>query len=158
MDSRDIDSMLVRRTDPILTSPSHPVDSFDAELSRIIASMHKVMHQFNGVGLAAVQIGVPLRLFVVDSGRFQSTFVNPEILSYGPWYSTSEGCLSIPGESFHPPRPYSLHLAWLDPEGVEHQQRFDALEAHIISHEMDHLSGILAPDRCAMGPDQLRTR
>jgi peptide deformylase len=143
---------LVLYPDPKLTTPSLPVAEFDEDLLSLASTMCRLMVEFNGVGLAAVQIGLPLRLFVMASASGPAFFVNPEVQSYGPWYTAVEGCLSVPGRTFHPPRPRSLVLSWRDLDGAQHTQEFCSREAHIIAHEMDHLMGILAPKRCSLGP------
>lgn len=143
---------LVLRPDPRLTQPSARVHDFGTELSRLVTTMGRVVERSNGVGLAAVQIGVPLCVFVMVQSDELHSFANPEVVSYGSWYTATEGCLSIPGETLYPPRPRSLVLTWQDLHGERHLREFDSFPAHVISHEMDHLSGILAPARSAIGP------
>lgn len=143
---------LVLEPDPRLHSPSCQVVSFDPGLAALADGMIECMLAAKGVGLAAVQVGRPERMFVADFSGSLSVFLNPELISRGAWFTATEGCLSIPGRTFHPPRPTSVVLRWQDLAGQTHQDVFTGLAAHIIAHEVDHLDGILAPDRCAIGP------
>ena len=113
----------------------------------------------DGVGLAAPQIGLPIRLIVIDADVLKDTFpelegvkmtlVNPEldILTDSPTVSRSEGCLSLPGLSENVVRHEKVRLNWLDTDFVEHEQVFEGFLARIIQHEYDHLDGILYVDR-----------
>lgn len=101
-----------------------------------------------GVGLSAPQIGVSLRIFVVDYHGTRQAFVNPRIRRQsGNETSADEGCLSLPGVSCRVTRPKMVWLDYTDWEGVAHQnQKFKKMEARIIQHEMDHLLGVLITD------------
>lgn len=121
--------------------------------------MYETMYESDGVGLAAPQIGLPIRLIVIDADVLKDTFpelegvkmtlVNPEldILTDSPTVSRSEGCLSLPGLSENVVRHEKVRLNWLDEDFVEHEQVFEGFLARIIQHEYDHLDGILYVDR-----------
>jgi len=113
----------------------------------------------DAMGPAAPQIGLPIRLIVIDADVLKDTFpelegvkmtlVNPEldILTDSPTVSRSEGCLSLPGLSENVVRHEKVRLNWLDTDFVEHEQVFEGFLARIIQHEYDHLDGILYVDR-----------
>jgi peptide deformylase len=154
MVSRPRKPKLVCLPDPRLESPSSAVPLFDSSLRELLRDMEKAMLENNGVGLAAIQIGVPLRVFVALIEDRCMSFVNPVLSNQTEWYTATEGCLSIPDALYHPPRPASLSLAWFDSSGAPSTARFVGFAAHVISHEMDHLDGILAPHRVVLGPSQ----
>jgi peptide deformylase len=131
---------------PLLAAPSTPVTTFDTELADLVQSMHTAMRELRGVGLAAVQIGVPLRVFVVAAAGFVGTFVNPERVASTGRYRPEEGCLSVPGVWQRPYRPRAVELRWQDTTGAAHTGWFDGFPAHVIAHELDHLDGVLLDD------------
>lgn len=135
----------------LLHQPSRPVGVFDAELARLVRSMHTVLAESGGVGLAAVQVGVPLRVFLVDTGSARDVHVNPSVLEAHGWYRPGEGCLSTPGRWLTPLRPRFIRLQWLGLDGATHSRWYSDLYAHIVAHEMDHLDGLLLSDRCVLG-------
>lgn len=136
--------------DPVLRSKAKQVESFDVALATLAADMHETMAAAPGVGLAAPQVGRPIRLFTFDSGEHMGALVNPEIV----WFSdeteeAEEGCLSVPGMYFPVARALRVrvHAQDLSGEGVE--QEGEGLLARIFQHEIDHLDGILFIDRLA---------
>ena len=142
---------------PILHQPSNPVVAFDTDLSDLVDSMIETMTAANGVGLAAVQVGVPLRVYVARPARGSESvnvFINPHLHSAYGWYNPGEGCLSVPGLMLAPPRPRLIHLSWTDLSGASHTAWLDGFAAHVASHELDHLDGILLDDRYVLGPTQ----
>jgi peptide deformylase len=143
--------------DPILRQISKPVETFDAELRTLVADMFDTMYAAPGIGLAAVQVGVPIRLIVIDLQepeeedgepvRDPRVFINPEIL----WHSDeevpyTEGCLSVPEQYAEVMRPDRIRAKWRDESGGEHEKEIDGLLAVCLQHEMDHLEGILFID------------
>lgn len=102
-----------------------------------------------GVGLSAPQIGLSLRIFVVDYRGLQQAFVNPTIIRVSEnETSAMEGCLSIPGVEVHVSRPKMIWMDYWDENGKEHpNQKFRRMEARIIQHEYEHLQGILITDK-----------
>ena len=146
--------------DPVLRQISKPVETFDADLKTLISDMFETMYHAPGIGLAAVQVGVPIRLLVMDLQepedpedpeskpiREPRVFINPEIL----WASETtvpytEGCLSVPDQYAEVLRPDRIRAKWQDEEGETHEAELDGLLAVCLQHEMDHLEGILFID------------
>jgi len=142
---------ILKYGDTILHDPARTVDAITGETRRLIDDMIETMYAAPGVGLAAPQIGVPLRIFVVDVsvGRDPSgllVFVNPEIVERDGMQLEEEGCLSIPGFEATVVRPSRLVLKGLDREGAEHRHEGTMLLARAFQHEMDHLDGTLFVD------------
>lgn len=140
--------------DPILSLPGEAIDNTYPELPQLIEDMFETMINAHGIGLAAHQIGLPIRLFVVDISHyvegdenmrgFKKVFINSEILEEdGEEFPAEEGCLSIPG--IHEPviRKPRIKLKYQDENFVEHEEWFDGLAARCIQHEHDHTNGIL---------------
>ena len=146
--------------DPMLRQISTPVEKFDAALRALIRDMFETMYEAPGIGLAAVQVGVPRRLLVMDLQepsdpddedsppvKQPRVFINPEILSHSdeevPY---TEGCLSVPDQYAEVMRPDHIRARWLDEHGMAHEEDLDGLLAICLQHEMDHLEGILFID------------
>ena len=143
--------------DPILRETSAPVETFDAELKTLIADMFETMYDAPGIGLAAVQVGVPQRLLVIDLQepaeeggepvKDPRVFVNPEILEEsGTLVPYKEGCLSIPEQYAEVLRPDRIKVRWQDANGATHEGEIDGLLAVCLQHEIDHLNGVLFID------------
>ena len=138
--------------DPVLRARCAPVVDFGPDLRRLVEDMIHTMHDAPGVGLAAPQVGVELRVAVVDAtagvdpGAVR-VLVNPEILDTAGVDTETEGCLSIPDFTEQVTRPASLRVAACDLEGSAYEIDADELEARAIQHELDHLDGILFVDR-----------
>lgn len=155
--------------DPVLHTPAEPVTDFGPELQRLVDDMIETMHAAPGVGLAAPQVGVPLRLFVYHwqdehDVLHQGTAVNPELwqspLAVGPLDDDeeSEGCLSIPGERFALRRAHRAILRAVDVHGEPFEVRADGWLARIFQHEYDHLDGVLYADRLEPGRAKLAAK
>jgi peptide deformylase len=128
------------------------VDAFTPEIVRLIDDMTETMYAAPGVGLAAPQIGVPLRIFVADIsvGRDPDglmVFVNPEFVERDGRQIEEEGCLSVPGFNATVVRPSRVVIRGLDRAGKEHRREGSELLARAFQHEMDHLDGLLFVDR-----------
>ena len=139
--------------DPLLRQPSAPIERIDDELSRLIDDMLETMYAAPGVGLAAVQVGVPRRLLVLDvsdkeeEGQQPIAMINPEIVSLGgEMRMHEEGCLSIPDVRIEIERPASLTVRYTDRDGQTQELAADGLLATAIQHEIDHLDGKLIID------------
>ena len=135
-----------------LHEPAADVEEFDDGLQRLIDDMIETMYAAPGIGLAATQLGVPLRAFVVDVsvGRDRNgliVMVNPSFVEREGMQLEEEGCLSVPGFNATVVRPQRTVLKGLDRHGVEHTVEGDALLARAFQHEMDHLDGVLFIDR-----------
>ncbi|WP_419841627.1 peptide deformylase [Candidatus Poriferisodalis sp.] len=134
--------------DPVLRRRANEVTDIDGRVARIVEDMLPAMYGAEGIGLAAPQVGVQLRLFVfdLDEGDGPQTLVNPEIVeSDGEWTFT-EGCLSVPGMAFDIVRPKQVHIVGLDLDGNEVSIEADELAARLFQHELDHLDGVLLVD------------
>jgi len=153
--------MAIRRIyetpDPVLRQISRPVETFDDELGTLVADMFETMYDAPGIGLAAVQVGVPIRLLVIDLQepeeeggepvRDPRVFINPEVL----WHSDTEvpyteGCLSVPEQYAEVLRPDRIRARWQDEKGKAHEEDIEGLLAVCLQHEMDHLNGVLFID------------
>jgi peptide deformylase len=143
--------------EPILREISTPVEKVDDEVRALIADMFETMYAAPGIGLAAVQVGVPKRLLVMDLQepeeeggepiREPRVFINPEILSHSDHeVPYTEGCLSVPDQYAEVMRPDRIRARWLDEHGKRHERDLDGLLAVCLQHEMDHLEGILFID------------
>ena len=146
--------------DPMLRQISTPVDKVDDELRALIKDMFETMYAAPGIGLAAVQVGVPKRLLVMDLQEPEDpddpeskpvkeprVFVNPEILSHSDHeVPYTEGCLSVPDQYAEVMRPEKIRAAWQDADGKAHEAEMDGLLAVCLQHEMDHLEGVLFID------------
>ena len=144
---------IIETPDPRLRVISKPVDVVDDELRTLMRDMLKTMYEAPGIGLAAIQVGVPKRVLVIDLQeedeegqriRDPRYFVNPEII----WESDdvasyNEGCLSVPEMYGDVERPAVIRAKWLDYDGVAHEEEIDGLLATVLQHEMDHLEGVL---------------
>lgn len=138
--------------DPLLREPSAPVERVDDALNGLIDDMLETMYAAPGVGLAAVQVGVPRRLLVLDVSDKEEekqpiAMINPEIVSLGgEMRMHEEGCLSIPDVRIEIERPSSLIVRYTDRAGAKQELAADGLLATAIQHEMDHLDGKLIID------------
>ncbi len=148
---------------PVLRRKCTKIRALDASTQRLVDDMIETMRDANGVGLAAPQVGVPIRLFVVeipeesDEPNAGELFViyNPEILKKDELYYPEEGCLSMPGWVANVPRFRRVVLKGRDRQGKEIRLRAEGLLAHALQHETDHLDGVLFFDHLE-NMDQLR--
>ncbi len=128
-------------------------EQIDDDFRAWCADLTETMYEEDGVGLAAIQVGRPIRVMVVDT-TFGDTnvkapvvYVNPVIEKVGPPCVSEEGCLSVPGIRGKVQRPESIHISWLDEQGVAHRkENVDGLEARCLQHELDHLEGVMFVD------------
>jgi peptide deformylase len=140
---------------PVLKKKAKPIDKDYPELEQLIENMWETMYHANGVGLAAPQIGLAIRLFVVDSEQMmdeekdkgtgvKNVFINAQKIEEGgdPW-DFEEGCLSIPEVRGDVNRPAQMKLRYLDENFVEKEELFTGITARVIQHEYDHIEGIL---------------
>jgi peptide deformylase len=149
---------ILRYPDPRLRETSQPVTSFDDDLRALVADMADTMYAANGAGLAAIQVGVPVRLFIIDGGVAggaetdpPKVFINPEIVSLSDEAQTGdEGCLSFPGIYVAVKRGMRARVRALDITGQPFEIEGDALFGRALQHEHDHLIGRLLIDQ--VGP------
>lgn len=161
---------------PLLKQVSKPVETFDDALKTLVDDMLETMYAADGIGLAAIQVGEPIRLLVIDlqpvdedaepeecsghhgeeggeththqpSKKEPQVFINPEILDPSEdKNSHSEGCLSVPDIYADIERPTTCRLRWQDLDGNAHEEQLSGMMATCMQHEMDHLNGILFID------------
>jgi peptide deformylase len=143
---------LVILPDPVLRLVSKPVERVDAPLLKLADDMLETMYDAPGIGLAAIQVGEPLRLLVIDLAKegdppAPQVFINPEVLETSDERSVyEEGCLSIPDYYAEVERPAKVRVRHLDRAGKEQEIEADGLLATCLQHEMDHLNGVLFID------------
>jgi peptide deformylase len=163
---------IIEVPDPQLKQVSATVETFDDELKALVADMFETMYEAPGIGLAAIQVGVPLRVLVIDlqpddpdaepevctahgghhhthqpTKREPRVFINPEILDPSEEYSVySEGCLSVPEIYAEVERPARIRARWQDLDGQTFEEETEGLLATCLQHELDHLEGILFID------------
>ena len=143
---------IVKYGDPVLATRAEAVVEFDENLRRLVADMFETMYAAPGVGLAAPQVGISSRLFVMDctNGKDPSrkfTFVNPVIEIIEGSETGEEGCLSVPGFSFDIKRPTRVVVHGSDASGQPLSLEAAGLEARCVCHEVDHLDGRLLISR-----------
>ena len=142
---------------PVLKKVAEDIDAGYPELPKLIEDMWETMYNSQGVGLAAPQIGLSIRLFVIDTvqmmeeGKEQEglkrVFINAhKVEEAGAEWAYEEGCLSIPDIRADVDRPSQLRLRFQDEHFVEHEEVFTGINARVIQHEYDHIDGILFLD------------
>ncbi|MCR5208137.1 MAG: peptide deformylase [Eubacterium sp.] len=134
---------IVKVGDPILNKKSRVVEKFDSRLGDLIDDMKETMYASNGVGLAAVQVGILKRVVVIDIGEGPLELVNPEITLAEGEQHEQEGCLSLPGQYGITLRPKKVQVKAQDRNGKWHVYTGEDLKARAFCHELDHLEGIL---------------
>jgi peptide deformylase len=143
---------IITLPDPILRKVSAPVERVDEELRKLADDMLETMYAAPGVGLAAVQVGVPRRLAVLDTAKDEEpprplVLINPEIVALGAEMRRhEEGCLSIPDVRVEIERPALVTVRFLDRDGKQQELTAEGLTATAIQHEIDHLNGKLIID------------
>lgn len=140
--------------DPILRKKSRPVDEITPRIITLLDDMAETMYFENrGIGIAAPQVGVLRRIFVVDVGdeHGKLEFINPEITYREGTQTYCEGCLSVPGKNAEVERPAVIKIKALNRDGEEFELEADGLLAVCICHEYDHLEGILFVDKAIEG-------
>ncbi len=148
---------IVEVPDPRLREISKPVETVDDDVRALVADMFETMYAAPGIGLAAIQVGVPRRILVIDLQETEEddgepvkdprVFINPEIVEHSeeaiPY---TEGCLSVPDQYAEVDRPDRIRARWLDIEGTVREEEITGLLATCLQHEMDHLNGVLFID------------
>ena len=143
---------ILTEPDPFLRQKSKPVEKVDDSIREIMDDMLETMYQAPGIGLAAIQIGIPKRIIVLDISKDPEKkeplyFVNPEKVYTSEDQATyEEGCLSVPGQFAEIDRPDKCHIKYLDYNGDSKELKAEGLLATCIQHEIDHLEGILFID------------
>lgn len=143
---------LIILPDPLLRQVSTPIERVDDDMRQLADDMLETMYDAPGIGLAAIQIGVPRRLLVIDVAKEGEdkrplVFINPEIITSSDERSVyEEGCLSIPDYYVEVERPASVTVKSIDRDGKEQLTEADGLLATCLQHEIDHLNGVLFID------------
>ncbi len=143
---------IVKYGDPVLHAPAAAVETVDDSIRALLDDMLTTMYAAPGIGLAAPQIGVPLRLIVIDLSVGEDPaqvikLVNPEVLEREGEQKHEEGCLSIPGYAGSPTRPARVTVRGLGPDGNERVYTATELLARAFCHEIDHVDGFVFVDR-----------
>ena len=143
---------IITEPNKLLRQVSKPVEAVGSEEQKLMNDMLDTMYDANGIGLAAIQIGVPKRIIVMDISKDENKkepryFVNPVIKNKDPLKATyEEGCLSVPNQFAEINRPDKCKVKYIDYDGKEKILEAEGLLATCIQHEMDHLEGILFID------------
>ncbi|NND16162.1 MAG: peptide deformylase [Eudoraea sp.] len=150
--------------DPVLRKVADPINADFPELETLIQNMWETMYGANGVGLAAPQVGLPIRLFLIDTSPFaededfspeeqeelkdfKRVFINAEVVEEtGSKWNFNEGCLSIPEIREDVSRNDTITLSFVDQNFIAHTETFSGLLARVIQHEFDHIEGVLFTD------------
>jgi len=141
---------ILKLNDPLLTNRSEEVKIIDKDIKKLVKNMFETLYVADGIGLAAPQVGILKRIFVIDIERKNDKFVfiNPVIKDISQkTIKSSEGCLSIPGISKEIARAESLVVEYLDIDGKQKRLEANNIFAVCIQHENDHLDGVLFIDR-----------
>ena len=139
--------------DEILRKKSRVVEEITPRIKELIADMAETMYQGEGVGLAAVQVGVLRRIAVVDIGEGLIKLINPVITKTEGEYTDKEACMSVPGEMGYTIRPEKVWVKALNEEGEEFELEAEGFLSKAICHELDHLDGILYIDNLVEAPE-----
>ena len=143
---------ILTEPDPFLRKKSQSVEKVDDSIRKVMDDMLETMYEAPGIGLAAIQIGIPKRIIVLDISKDPEKkepmyFINPEKVYTSEDQATyEEGCLSVPGQFAEIDRPDKCHIKYLDYNGDSKELKAEGLLATCIQHEMDHLEGILFID------------
>ena len=142
---------ILTEPDPFLRQKSSDVDIVNDDIRKLMDDMLETMYDAPGIGLAAIQVGVPKRIIVIDISKDEKKtplyFVNPKIILKSKNNSTyEEGCLSVPGQFAEIDRPDRCNINYLDYNGNQQELKAEGLLATCIQHEIDHLEGILFID------------
>jgi len=145
---------------PVLRRPTEDVEPGELDVKQLVSDMYETLTAAEGCGLAAPQVGLSKRLFVVDGSElgedypecvdFKQAFINPELVeTFGEMVPFKEGCLSLPNIYEEVMRPDKIRIKYLDEQFQEHEEVFEGIRARIIQHEYDHLQGHVHVDRIA---------
>jgi peptide deformylase len=143
---------IITLPDPILRKISDPVENIDRAVVKLMDDMLETMYDAPGIGLAAIQVGIPKRIIVIDASDDEEkpkplAMVNPEIIALGQTTRLyEEGCLSIPDIRVDIERPETVTVRYIDRHGKQQELAADGLLATAIQHELDHLDGQLIID------------
>ncbi len=146
---------IVAYGDPVLKKVAQDIEKGSLDVAKLSEDMFETMENAHGVGLAAPQVALNIRMFVIDTSVFddeniasvRKAFINPVIEEeWGDEWPYEEGCLSIPGVRADVYRPSNLRIRYFDTDWKEHVEEFDGMTARVIQHEYDHIEGVLFVD------------
>lgn len=138
---------VVQKDDPVLRQKCEEVKAFNAELHNLLTDMKETVRAESGVGLAAPQIGLALRVVVIDVGEGYFEMINPVIVSQKGEQVGPEGCLSVKGVQGTVRRPLKVKAEYRDRNGKKHKITAEGFFARAVCHELDHLDGVLYIDK-----------
>jgi peptide deformylase len=136
-----------RYPDPVLRMPAEPVTGIDRDIERLIADMIETMYAAPGVGLAAPQIGVSLRIVVFDAGEGPHHLINPVLEATSGSFEYEEGCLSVPEHYWPITRPSFARASGMSLSGETVTYEGEELMGRVLQHEIDHVEGMLLIER-----------
>lgn len=143
---------ILKYPDPFLKTKAKPVEKIDPSIAEIAQNMLETMYADTGVGLAATQVGLGLRIFVMDCSETHDhpmVFINPEITEKLEEVEAEEGCLSFPGIYANVKRARKVTIQALNTQGEIFTETYSGLEARCVQHELDHLNGVVFLDYLA---------
>ncbi|MDR0384396.1 MAG: peptide deformylase [Christensenellaceae bacterium] len=143
---------IIKEPDPFLRQISKPVKEFTPRIHEILDDMADTMERKNGIGIAAVQVGILYRIAILKTHEFGNLeIINPEILEESQYKMGVEGCLSCPNKTGKVKRPHKMKLSFFNRNKERQTAELKGLDAVIASHEIDHLNGILFIDKLENG-------
>lgn len=140
---------VVQTGDPVLREKCKEIRTFNTELCQLLTDMKETVRKENGAGLAAPQVGVPIRVVVIDVDEGFYELINPVIVSAKGEQVGPEGCLSVKGKQGTVSRPYKVKAEYRDRYGKKHKLTAEGFFARAVCHELDHLDGVLYTDKAA---------
>ena len=140
---------VVQTGEPVLREKCKEIRTFNTELCQLLTDMKETVRKENGAGLAAPQIGVPIRVVVIDVDEGFYELINPVIVSAKGEQVGPEGCLSVKGKQGTVRRPYKVKAEYRDRYGKKHKLTAEGFFARAVCHELDHLDGVLYTDKAA---------
>ena len=140
---------VVQTGDPKIKKKCKEIRTFNTELCQLLTDMKETVRKENGAGLAAPQIGVPIRVVVIDVDEGFYELINPVIVSAKGEQVGPEGCLSVKGKQGTVRRPYKVKAEYRDRYGKKHKLTAEGFFARAVCHELDHLDGVLYTDKAA---------
>lgn len=140
---------VIQTGDPVLREKCKEIRTFNTELCQLLTDMKETVRKENGAGLAAPQIGVPIRVVVIDVDEGFYELINPVIVSAKGEQVGPEGCLSVKGKQGTVRRPYKVKAEYRDRYGKKHKLTAEGFFARAVCHELDHLDCVLYTDKAA---------
>lgn len=145
---------IIDDTNPTIRKISKPVTVFDEKLDMLLDDMIETMHNADGVGIAAVQVGVLKRAVIVEINGLHLELINGKIISSSGKQVNREGCLSVPNRQGYVERAEKITFEAFDRNGYYYQMTVEGPVAMVVGHELDHLDGILYIDKLTEDPDK----